>query len=221
MATYFLFGEMHGTKECPKEFLKFVKENKIKKVALEFQKDYQFEIKEFLLNKRKINNLTFFKDKEKSHDGRASESVKNLILNLKKEKIKIHLVDQEAKSGNERDKFMAKNLSKIVGRVAFLCGNVHAMKKPLQLDENDNLYTKYPGGKVKTCGYFLSKYNQVVSLKVHAINGGSFYNYSVQSYQKDKILSKKYSISSLPKVIQSPEEIFDYLHLINKFSYSK
>lgn len=224
MDTYFLFGEMHGTKECPEEFFNFITERKIKKVALEFLKDFQNEVEEFLAEKRSINNITFFKNKEKSHDGRASEAIKSLLKNLKEEKIKLFLVDEEAKSGNERDKLMAKNLSKIKGKVGFLCGNVHAMKKPLQLEKSDELYKYYPNGKVKTCGYFLNKNKKVISIKVHAINGGKIYNFSIQSYQKDKSYSKKFKPKNLPQLIKTKDgenEEFDYIYLIDNFSYSK
>ena len=212
---------MHGTKECPKEFFKFVKKNKIKKVALELPKDYQCEIDEFYSGKRKIDDLSFFKCKEKNHDGRVSNAMKDLILKLKKAKIKIFLVDDETQEyGNERDKLMARNLSQLKGEVAFLCGNVHAMKKPLQLDKSDRCYHQYPNGKVETCGSFMNP-KEIVSIKVHAINGGKLYNYSVQTYLKDKERSKKFPKNKLPEMIKSDDESFDYLYLIDKFSYSK
>ncbi len=221
MSTYLLIGEIHGTKECPKEFLKFVKKNKIKKVALEFLKDYQIEIDKFYYGKRSLEDISFLKNKEKNHDGRASDAVRRLISELRKEKIKIFLVDVETGSGNERDKLMAKNLSKIKGKVAFLCGNVHAMKKPLQLNKSDDLYQHYSVGRVKTCGYFLNKNEKVISIKIHAINGGKFYNYFIQNYPKDKSLSQKFSPNNLPKQIHSEDNAFDFLYLVDKFSYSK
>ena len=160
-------------------------------------------------------------EKENIHDGRASNSVKKLMLSLKREEVKIYLVDQEAKSGNERDKLMARNLSKLNGRVAFLCGNVHARKKPLQLEKKDEMYKQYPNGKVKTCGYFLNKNKKVISIKVMAINRGKFYNYSIQDYQKNSFLLKKYESFFLPKIVKSSDNLFDYFYLIDKFSYSK
>jgi hypothetical protein len=215
MNKYYLVGEMHGTRECPKEFLNFIKKKHIKKVALEFPKEYQKEIDEFSLGKKEIENLSIFRNREKIHDGRASEAIKDLIKKLKKEKIKIFLVDEEAKNGNERDKKMAKNLSKIEGEVAFLCGNIHAMKKPMTLDKSDPMYKYYQNGIVKTCRYFMNK-KEIISIRIHAINGGKFYNFATQDYPKEKEFKNK-----KPSTIKSKDEAFDYIYLIDKFSPSK
>lgn len=220
MSRYFLIGEMHGTKECPEAFFAIVKKNRIKNVALELPKNYQKEIREFFRGERNVGELSFFEDKEKKHDGRASESIKNLILRLKKEGINIFLVDEEAQNGNERDKLMAKNLSKIRGDVAFLCGDIHARKNSLQLEKSDKMYKYYPHGEVKTCGSLMSG-KDIVSIRIHAINGGKFYHYSIQTYPKDGELSKKFSISELPRMIKSDGRALDYVYLIDKFSYSK
>jgi len=96
MKKYFLIGEIHGTKECPEEFFKIVKKYGIKKVALELPKIYQNEIDEFYKGGIKIWDLSSFKHKGKNHDGRASGAMKKLILNLKRDKIKIYFVDEEA-----------------------------------------------------------------------------------------------------------------------------
>ena len=151
MNRYFLIGETHGTKECPQEFFKFVIKNKIGKVALEFLKDNQKDIDKFYSRAIGVNEISFFKNKENTHDGRASDAVKNLISGLRKEKIRIFLVDEEAKSAYERDKLMAKNLSNIEGKVAFLCGEVHASKKPMQLEKSRS------SGLLTKQDYFLEK----------------------------------------------------------------
>jgi len=114
---------------------------------------------------------------------------------------------------------MAKNLKKIRGKVAFLCGNVHARKKYLQLEKSDRMYKKYPDGKVETCGSFLNR-NAIVTINIHAINGGSFYNYTVQNYEKDDELLKEFSKRKLPILIRDGERVYDYIYLIKIFSYS-
>ena len=60
MEKYYLIGEIHGTKECPKAFFDIIKKEKIKQVALEFDKIYQNEIENFYENKICINKISFF-----------------------------------------------------------------------------------------------------------------------------------------------------------------
>lgn len=220
MSKYFLIGEIHGTKECPEEFFKFVQKYKIKKVALEFPSEFQKQIDEYSRGEIKLEKIPLFKSKNLSHDGRASESVKRLIKKLKRDKIKIFFIDGEAKNGNQRDKLMARNLSKIKGNVAFLCGNVHARKKSWQLEKFDKMYKQYPKGVIKTCGSFMDK-KKIVAINIHAINGGKFYNYRVQNYFKDNDLLKLYNLKDLPKIIKPKDNSFDFVYLINKFSVSK
>lgn len=206
MIKYFLIGERHGTNECPKEFFNFVKKHKIKKVALELPKIYQNEMDSFLKNKISVEKLSLFKNKEQKHDGRVSEAVKKLIINLKKEKIKIFLVDEEkAKNGNERDKLMARNLKKIKGKVAFLCGEIHASKRTIQLEKTNYFYSSYPNGKIKTCASFLNK-REISTGLIFPRKGGRFYNNSIKKYSGNL---KKY------------REKFDFILFVDKFSYSK
>ena len=130
MLKYFLVGEMHGTQECPEVFFRIIQKKRINQVALEFPSGYQKEIDEYFLSKRTLEDLSIFRLKKKTHDGRASSAIKKLLERLKRNNIKIYFVDEES---FERDKLMAKNLSKINGRIAFLCGNVHASKKEIIL----------------------------------------------------------------------------------------
>ncbi len=222
MSNYLLVGEMHGTKECPLIFLKIINTYKIKRVALELPQHYQHEIDQYVKGKITLDDLSLFKNKEQMHDGRVSHSIKKLIEKLKKQKIKIFFAEPSfAKNGNERDYLMAKNLMNIKGKVAFLCGNIHASKKEIRLDKKSNFYNYYnyySKGIIKTCGYFLAK-KDTISIRIHAINGGTFYNNGIKNYRKDEMTLK--SKHKLPSIIKSSDKAFDYLYLINKFSYSK
>lgn len=225
---YLFVGEMHGTEECPKAFLEILKKYKINQVALEFPKKNQNEINQFLSESRDISNLSIFKDKEKIHDGRASESVKDLILKLKKNKIKIYFVDSEPSNPLKRDYLMAKNLIEIKGKTAFLCGNVHASKTAIKfpfifvlLNRIMNFFGKgikiSKNGIIETCGSFLPK-KEKISYKITAVNGGEFYNFGVKKIKPDK---KFRNLQSLPKIVQSYEKGFDYFYLIDKFTASR
>jgi hypothetical protein len=225
---YILVGEMHGTTECPKAFLEILKKHKINQVALEFPKKDQQEINQFLSGSRDIGNLSIFKDKEKIYDGRASESVKDLIVKLKKNKIKIYFVDSEPSNPLKRDYLMAKNLMKIKGKTAFLCGNVHASKTAIKfplifvlLNKIMNFFGKgvkiSKNGIIETCASFLPK-KETVSYKVIAVNGGEFYNFGVKKIKPDK---KFQNLQNLPKTVQSSEDGFDYFYLVDTFTASR
>src|SRR3989344_8136649 len=177
---YLLFGEMHGTAECPTAFLEILKKHEVNQVALEFPKNHQNEINQYLSGSRSLSNLSIFKSKEKIHDGRASNSVKDLISKLKKNKMEIYFVDSESSNPLERDYLMAKNLMKIKGRTAFLCGNVHASKTAIKfpltfvlLNKIMNFFGKgvkiSKKGIIETCGSFLPK-KETISYKVIAVN---------------------------------------------------
>ena len=219
---------MHGTTECPKAFLEILRKHKINQVALEFPKKNQKEINQFLSGSRDISNLSIFKDKGKIHDGRASESVKNLILKLKKDKTKIYFVDSEPSNPLKRDYLMAKNLMEIKGKTMFLCGNVHASKTAIKfplifvlLNKIMNFFSKgvkiSKNGIIESCGSFLPK-TETISYKVIAVNGGKFYNFGVKKIKPDE---KFQNSQSLPKIVQSYEDGFDYFYLADTFTASK
>ena len=218
---------MHGTVECPKFFLTLIKKHKIKQVALEFPIIYQKEINQYFSGKRKLEDLSIFKDKAENHDGRASESIKKLIANLKKNKIKIYFIDSES-DYLKRDYFMAKNLTRINGKVAFLCGNIHASKKVITfpgifliINKLLSLFKKglkISNNEIKTTGSYLPK-KETVSYKIIAINGGEFYNLVKKKIKLDVRFSD-IKVKELPKITESLEEGYDYYYLINKFTFS-
>ncbi len=207
MKKYFLIGEIHGTKESPKAFLDIVKKKKIKNIALEFESNNQKEIDEYLSGKRKLNDLSIFKKKGK--DGRDSDAVKNLIKKLKSLSLKIYFIDDWKNKGNERDKLMARNLKKINKKIAFYCGNIHAMKKPFKIGKKS----------MKTCGSYLPS-KKTISYNILPIEGGKHYNFGIKKINKDEELCKKYKKEKLPKIIKSKTKEYDYLYLIKKASYS-
>jgi hypothetical protein len=104
---------------------------------------------------------------------------------------------------------MAKNLMKIKGKIAFLCGNVHASKNPIKLPTKNNI--------IKTCGSFLPK-QKTIAYKIIPVNGGKFYNFKTKKIKPDKRFQ---DLKNLPKILKSPEKGFDYFYLVNKFTPSK
>ena len=196
---------------------------------MEFAKDKQKEIDQYLSGSRTLNSLSIFKEKEKIHDGRASNSIKDLISNLKKNKIKIYFVDCESSDPLKRDYLIAKNLSKLKGQTAFLCGNVHASKTSIKVPKSvmfvnkiKNFFNKgfliSRNGIIETCGSFLPE-KETISYKVVAVNGGEYYNFGVHKIKPDK-RSKKINLNNLPEIVRSQEEGFDYLYKIYGFTAS-
>ncbi|GEM_PF-4606730 len=179
---YILVGEMHGTKECPEEFLKIIRKHKLNQASIEYP------------------------SKGIANDGRQSQANKKLIKELRKNKIKIFFIEGA-------DEIMAKKLMKIKGKIAFLCGRVHARKKDLQLSKKSRYYKLYPKGLIKTCGSLLPK-NETISYKIHAINGGTYYNFGIKKYPKNKTRHKT------PVTIKSKNKAYDYIRIIDKFNYS-
>ncbi len=221
---YFLVGEIHGTRECPAIFLDFIRVYDIGNVALEIPRDYQKEVEEYFLSKRKLENLSWFRDKEKNHDGRKSDSMKQLVRILKERRVRVFLVDILEKSFEQialhkRDDIMACSLLELDRRIAFLCGNVHVMKQPLYLPLDSPFYDQYPLGVVQTCGSFLPE-EESVSVQIHALNGGTFFNCGYKSYNPDKIQQRRVDRTNLPCIIPSKDPSFDFQYLIERFSAS-
>jgi hypothetical protein len=225
---FVLVGEIHGTAECPKAFLEILKKHKVEQVALEFKKNNQKEINQFLSGSRDISNLSIFKNKDKIHDGRASESIKDLIIKLRKNKMKIYFVDSEPSNPLKRDYLMARNLMEIEGKTAFLCGNVHASKTAIKfpftfviLNKIMNFFGKgvkiSKNGIIETCGSFLPS-KETISYKVIAVNEGEFYNFGAKKIKPNK---KFQNLQRLPKIKQSSEDGFDFFYLVEKFTASR
>ena len=128
MRKYFFVGEKHGTNECPKKFLEIVEQHKITQIALEWPIEKQSEIDQYLSGKRMPEQLTIF---EENTDGRTSPAMRELLEAAKNRHLKVHLFDPG--TPKERDKLMAENLKKIKGRVAILCGDIHAAKREVVL----------------------------------------------------------------------------------------
>ncbi|MFA5888506.1 MAG: hypothetical protein WC852_07395 [Candidatus Nanoarchaeia archaeon] len=140
-ARYYLIGEIHGTAEAPIACMNIMKKYHIKKLALELDKSKQPEINEYYAGEKSLEDITLFHNPP-SHDGRASLAVKNLLRDAKKNGLKVYLVD-DADNPLERDKRMAENLMNIGGKVAFLCGNIHASKEPIKIPKAVLLLTKF------------------------------------------------------------------------------
>lgn len=188
---YILVGEVHGTNESSIAFLNIVKREKIKQVALEISSSYQSIVD---------NNGYSLLFGKKRHDGRLSQAMKNLITELKKLRIKIYCVDPNVIF--QRDKKMAENLRKIKGRVAFLCGEVHASTIPF----------KFGFIKLNTCGYFLPK-KDVVNYRIVSRLGGQFYNFKIKTIQGET--------SSKKTITPSLKNGFDYYYVVDSFSPSR
>jgi len=210
MEKYYLIGEIHGTKECPKAFFDIIKKEKIKQVALEFDKIYQNEIENFYENKICINKISFFNQIKKSHDGRASSAIKLLLIKLRANNISVTLVDDWSFDGKFRDKSIAQNLKQISGKIGFLCGNVHAMKTIFRTNT----------GTIKPVGFLLPK-NKVVSYNIVALKGGNFYNFRIKKYKKNSKLFHLFKNHQLPLLIKSNSISYDYDYIVNKFTWSK
>lgn len=225
---YLLVGEMHGTNECPQAFFDLLQHYNISTVALELPVSKQAEIDRYLSDETALENLSFFKDKASSHDGRASEAMKSLVSRLKSEEYGIHLVDGEPADPLKRDQEMADNLKKIPGPVAFLCGNIHASKVPVRLpraylwgNKLANLFGKGVSvpisGMIQTCGSLLPN-DETMSIKLISIQGGTFYNFQVKTMKPDHRFDG-YSVS--PILVPSYEHGFDKYYLMQRFTSSR
>ena len=225
MEKYYLIGELHGTNEAPEACWDILQKNKIPNLALEFPVNCQKEINNLLEGKKKINEIFLFWFKH-PHDGRSSPAMKRLLIKAKEHAIKVHVIDTILGNAAEREKEMAKNLIKIKGKVAFLCGNVHASKQEIYFPILSRLAFKIIsifspeyatlGKSIKPCGAHLPK-KETVSYKVEALKGGNFYNFKVKKAKKYK--AKK--IESLPAIIKANDESYDFIYLVKKFTPSQ
>lgn len=193
MAKYILVGEVHGTNECPEACLKIIENYKIKHLALELDKSMS------------------------SNDGRASKAVKQLVAAAKRKGIRIHFVDGKCDI-LKRDKTMAENLMKIKKEVVFLCGNIHASKKPFKMPLPFRIFCKIkkitiPKNNIlDTCGSYLPK-DKTISYRIVAKNGGKFNNCGI----KTEGPSKKLPLG----IMKSPEEEYDFYYVVDKFTPSE
>ncbi len=206
---YVLVGEMHGTNEASKAFLDIIENYGAKNVALEWPSDFQKNIDEFMEGRLGIDKLPVFNTNWSRGDGRASEAMKRLLVELKRRKLKVYAIEDYSLS-KDKDIAMAKSLKKISGRVVALMGNVHALK------------TEYNG--IKTCGSLLPS-RQTVSFSVESVNGGKVCNVIEQKPEIrnvfDPKLNKSYSKFKLPVMVPSEEEGYSCLYLVNKFTPSR
>lgn len=224
-ARYYLIGEIHGTAEAPVACMNIMRKYHIKKLALELDKSRQPEIDEYYAGGKSLEDITLFHNPS-SHDGRASLAVKNLLRDAKRNGIRAYLVD-DADNPLERDRRMAENLMNVGGKVAFLCGNIHASKKPIKISKAVLLLTKFlrklkmsklvlpDEGIIRTCGSFLP-YEETVAFNVVSAEGGQYYNFGIHSLSADAGLKDK---SVLGQVIApSPDKEYDYLYIVRKFT---
>lgn len=127
-------GEMHGTNEVPRFVLQLIKQlkqaNKKLIVGLEINSNYQKDLDEFLKSGdfEKLIKIDYFK----THDGRTSEAVGELIKGIRKLKnvkvICFDVVSGQQIEMNKRDSLMAINLNNGYkeGQLIVLTGNLHA-----------------------------------------------------------------------------------------------
>lgn len=229
MVKFVLVGEMHGTQESPSIALELLKNHKITLLALELDKSKQHEIDEYFCGKRNLNDITLFKHTG-SHDGRASNAVKRLIEQVKKQKIRIVLVDDWQDPLN-RDKKMAENLMSLKKNVLFLCGNVHASKQPIRFSLVYRLLNKIFAlirvphiqlpfdGILRTCGYYLPP-NDTISYRIVPVFGGQYYNFKVKTLKPDKKVAQLVQGQQLPRIITNQTKEYTFLYAINHLSPS-
>jgi hypothetical protein len=133
-----VLGEIHGTKEVPDLFGKFISlvANKNKKilVALEITQSSQSAVNNFLKNRdeKELKNDNFFS--RKYQDGRSSEAMVDLLKKLATfENITVLCMDpretiNSQMTGQERDTIMAKFIANNIEqyeKTFVLAGNIH------------------------------------------------------------------------------------------------
>lgn len=224
-ARYYLIGEIHGTAEAPIACMDIMRKYHIKKLALELDKSKQPEIDEYYAGGKSLKDITLFHNPP-SHDGRASLAVKNLLRDAKKNGLKVYLVD-DAINPLERDRRMAENLMSIGGKVAFLCGNIHASKEPIKIPKSFLLLTNTlrklrlsklvlpDEGIIKTCGSFLP-YEETVAFNVVSAEGGQHYNFGIHSLNADASLKDKSASGQV--IAPSCDKEYDYLYIVRQFT---
>jgi len=215
MAKYYLVGELHGTNECPRAFLDIVSHHHITQIALEFDKSKQHEVDAFLEGKRSLKDLSIFKVTE-PHDGRASPAVQTLLHKAKERSFRVYLVDDSSRP-QHREAEMAKNIMSIKGTVAYLCGNVHAAKGPIQLEKSSEFFDQYKDGLIRTCGSLLPE-QDTVAYNIVALHGGEFYNLKVK---KEKEHPEFARLPKIPATVKSKDPNYDFLYVVNRFTVSK
>lgn len=215
MIKYYLIGEIHGTNECPAACLDILQRHGLTQLALEFEKGYQQEFDEFLEGKRAIDDLSVLRNKYASKDGRCSPAMRQLLLTARDVGIHLYCVD-DCSDLDRRDKYMAQNLQLIAPPVGYLCGQTHAAKKEILLDEMSMFYEVY-NGVLKPCGAYLPP-EETLSYKTVPVEGGTFYNLGPCKVEGNKKLSQKHP--DLPTIIPSPEEGYDFWYLVRQFTPS-
>ena len=227
-ARFYLIGEIHGTAEAPIACMDIMKKYHIKKLALELDRSKQPEIDEYYAGRKSLEDITLFHNPP-SHDGRASSAVKNLVADAKKNGLKVYLVD-DTDNPLERDRRMAENLMNIRGKVAFLCGNIHASKEPIKIPKAVLVLSKFlrklrlsnlilpDEGIIRTCGSFLP-YEETVAFNVVSEEGGQYYNFKICSVGPDAGLKDKYV--SCRVMVPSSDKGYDFLYIVRKFTAVK
>lgn len=195
---YFLIGERHGTNECPHAFLELVKQFKPASIALEIPKQYQADI-----DAGKHAHIPFFNQQE--HDGRGSAAMQQLITALLDRELHIHCVDTDtAETAAERDAEMARNILALPIPVMYLCGNVHALLKPITLF----------GEHLIPCGSHLPR-ERTKNCTIETLNGGTFYNFQVQHIPPSEY-------TGMPnELLPLNDEHFDYAYFVEWFTPSQ
>ena len=213
MKKYYLIGELHGTNESPQVCWEIMNRNNINQLAIEVETKYQKEVDDFLKSKIKLDSLSIFKLKH------ITKAIKNLLKKSKKKCMKVFCVDDWADPRN-RDQAMAKNLMKIKGKVAYLCGGDHASKNPIKIDKSSEWYNLYKKGIFKTCGSYLPK-DETVSYIIYALRGGrAYFNGAAQDCKPRPNLAYQYKLSKLPMIVKSKLSGYNFLYIVNKYTLS-
>ena len=124
-----LFGEIHGTKEIPEILSNFL--NNFEEdfyLCLEIPNEFQNNIEEFY--------------KESSPDGRNSLEFLDFIKSLNK---KIYCVDSFARSQEEKEENLAKNILNLSNykKIIVILGEIHASKEKIIFGEQEIIPAGY------------------------------------------------------------------------------
>lgn len=216
MVRYFLVGEIHGTQECPKIFWDIVKRNNIKKIALEFPIEEQCEVNNFMQYECSVDALSIFK---RSEDKRASKAIRSLLLKARRAKYHVYFVDPNTL--NNRDQEMANNLVRLSGKIAFLCGNIHASKVKVEVD----LFVRFffslivwlktlkwyiQKKEFLTCGSFLPK-SEVISFEIQTEK-------ALSQKEKKLLTDLRKAKNKHPLLIPSKNKGFDFKCVVSNFT---
>ena len=119
---------------------------------------------------------------------------------------------------------MASNLNKIKGKVAFLCGDIHASKKEIKLGYFAWVFWLVNLMKLKLtpvntvlhpCGSYLP-HRTTVSIRIVA-KKGKYYNFEEKKYNQPKQYE---SVKRLNELVKSPDENYDFAYVIELFTPS-